>query len=57
MELYYERQNMVSEDARKHIPAFPKIIDAVSSKLKGIEPNPMGSLGNLKVQNTCWLEA
>jgi peptide/nickel transport system substrate-binding protein len=56
-ELYCAMQQMVRDDAGQIIPAFPNIIDAVSSNVKNITLHPLGSLGNLKIQNDCWLEA
>ena len=55
-ELYCEMQLMVRDEAGQIIPAFPNLLDATSSKVKNIILNPLGSLGGLKIQNTCWLE-
>ena len=49
-------QLMVRDEAGQIIPAFPNLLDATSSKVKNIILNPLGSLGGLKIQNTCWLE-
>ena len=56
-ELYCAMQLMVRDDAGQIIPSFPNLLDATSSKVKNIILNPLGSLGGLKIQNTCWLEA
>ncbi len=56
-ELYCAMQQMVRDDAGQIIPAFPNLLDATSDKVKNLVLHPQGSLGNLKVQNTCWLEA
>ncbi len=56
-ELYCAMQQMVRDDAGQIVPAFPNIIDAVSGNVKNITLHPLGSLGNLKIQNDCWLEA
>jgi hypothetical protein len=50
-------QQMVRDDAGQIVPAFPNLIDAVSGNVKNITLHPLGSLGNLKIQNDCWLEA
>ena len=55
-ELYCEMQLMVRDEAGQIIPTFPNLLDATSSKVKNIILNPLGSLGGLKIQNTCWLE-
>lgn len=44
-QLYCDAQRMLSNDGPTMIPIFTNWIDGKSSKLKGIVPHPMGSLG------------
>lgn len=55
-ELYCDMQRMIRDDGGQIIPSFPNILDATSEKVKNVILNPLGTLGNLKIQNTCWLE-
>jgi len=45
-EIYNEMQIMVSEEAGTIIPAYISNVDAVTEKLKGLEPNPLGGMIN-----------
>lgn len=55
-ELYCEMQTMVRDEGGQIIPSFPNLLDAASDKVKNIILNPLGVLGNMEIQNTCWLE-
>jgi peptide/nickel transport system substrate-binding protein len=56
-EIYGEMQVMVSEEAGTAIPAFISNVDAISSKLKGLEANPLGGMMGYAFAEYVWLEA
>ncbi|MCM2292691.1 ABC transporter substrate-binding protein [Allorhizobium sp. BGMRC 0089] len=55
-EIYNEMQTMISDDAGTIIPAYITNIDAISSKLKGLEPNPLGGMMGYAMAEYVWLE-
>lgn len=56
-EIYNEMQVMVSEEAGTIIPAYLTNVDAISAKLKGLEPNPLGGMMGYSFAEYVWLEA
>ena len=42
--MYNEMQVLVSEQAGTIIPAYISNVDAITAKLKGLEPNPLGGM-------------
>lgn len=56
-EIYGEMQVMISEDAGTIIPAYISNVDALSSKVKGLEPNPLGGMMGYAMAEYLWLEA
>ncbi|MNU03100.1 hypothetical protein D3C72_2470130 [compost metagenome] len=56
-EIYNEMQAMVADQAGTVIPARLGGTDAVSSKLKGLEPNPLGGMMGYAFAEHVWLEA
>lgn len=53
--LYCDAQRMISEDGGAIIPVFTDILDAGSTRVKGLSPHPIGTLG-LWQWKTVWLE-
>ncbi|MFS2327503.1 ABC transporter substrate-binding protein [Brucella sp. H1_1004] len=56
-EIYGEMQAMVSNEAGTVIPVFMSNVDAISPKLNGFEPNPLGGLMGFAFAEYVWLEA
>lgn len=56
-EIYNEMQVMVSEQAGTVIPVYISNVDAISSKLKGLAPNPLGGMMGYAFAENVWLEA
>ena len=56
-EIYNEMQVMVSEEAGTIIPAYLSNVDAVSSKVKGLESNPLGGMMGYSFPEYIWLES
>jgi len=54
-EIYNEMQIMVSEEAGTIIPAYISNVDAVTEKLKGLEPNPLGGMMGYAFAEYVWL--
>ena len=55
-EIYGEMQAMVSNEAGTAIPAWLQGVDATSSKVKGLEANPLGGLMGYAFAENIWLE-
>ncbi|WP_413204928.1 ABC transporter substrate-binding protein [Rhodospirillum sp. A1_3_36] len=55
-EIYGEMQTMIAEEAGTAIPAFISNVDAISSKLKGLEDNPLGGMMGYNFAAYVWLE-
>jgi len=55
--MYHELQRMISEDAGTVIPVFMGGIDAITSKLKGLRPNPLGGSMGYAFAEYVWLES
>ncbi len=56
-EIYGAMQVMVAEEAGTIIPAYISNVDALSSKVKGLEPNPLGGMMGYAMAEYLWLEA
>ncbi|MGB0659842.1 MAG: ABC transporter substrate-binding protein [Mangrovicoccus sp.] len=56
-EIYWDLQAMVSKDAGTIIPAYMGNIDAVTDKLGGLKPNPLGGLIGYAFAEYVWLNA
>ena len=56
-EMFCEMQRMIKDDGGSVIPAHGNLLDARSSKVKGLVPHPMGSLGYYQFGETCWLDS
>ncbi|WP_332688171.1 ABC transporter substrate-binding protein [Devosia sp.] len=56
-EIYHEMQAMVANEAGTIIPARLGVVDAAASKLKGLEPNPLGGMMGYTFAEHVWLEA
>ncbi|WP_414833868.1 ABC transporter substrate-binding protein [Afifella sp. YEN Y35] len=56
-EIYDDMQVMVAEDAGTIIPVWISNVDAVSSKLKGLQPNPLGGMMGYAFAEYVWLDA
>ena len=55
--IYDEMQVMVSEEAGTAIPVYISNVDAISQKLKGLRPNPLGGMMGYAFAEYVWLEA
>ena len=56
-EIYNEMQTMISEEAGTIIPATTMNADGISSKVKGLLPNPLGGMMGYAMAEYVWLEA
>lgn len=56
MQIYGEMQIMISDNAGTIIPAFLADVDAITSRLKGMTPNPLGGLMGYAFAEHVWLE-
>ncbi|MDH2327227.1 ABC transporter substrate-binding protein [Cereibacter sp. SYSU M97828] len=56
-DIYWEMQEMVANEAGTIIPAYISNVDALSSKLKGLAPNPLGGQMGYAFAEYVWLEA
>lgn len=54
-QIYGEMQVMIAEEAGTAIPVFISNVDAHSSKLKGLEPNPLGGMMGYAFAEYVWL--
>lgn len=54
-EIYDEMQVMVSNEAGTAIPVYMSIIDGVSSRVKGLRPNPLGNQMGFAMAEYVWL--
>jgi peptide/nickel transport system substrate-binding protein len=50
-------QVMVAEEAGTIIPAYISNVDAITSRLKGLEANPLGGMMGYAFAEYVWLEA
>ncbi|OHV87683.1 ABC transporter substrate-binding protein [Mesorhizobium sp. ORS 3428] len=56
-EIYGVMQTMIAEEAGTIIPAYISNVDALSSKVKGLEANPLGGMMGYAMAEYLWLEA
>lgn len=56
-EIYWAMQEMVANEAGTIIPAYISNVDAISSKLRGLEANPLGGMMGYAFAEHVWLEA
>ena len=56
-QIYGEMQGMVAEEAGTAIPVYISNVDAISNKLKGLLPNPLGGMMGYAFAEYVWLEA
>ena len=56
-QIYNEMQAMVAEEAGTIIPAYISNVDAITSRLKGLEPSPLGGMMGYAFAEHVWLEA
>lgn len=56
-EIYWEIQKIIYEHGGNAIPAFIDYLDAMSSKVKGLSPIPVGNLGGFNFADSVWLES
>jgi peptide/nickel transport system substrate-binding protein len=56
-EIYNQMQVMIAEDAGTIIPAYISNVDAISSKVKGLDANPLGGMMGYALAEYIWLEA
>jgi peptide/nickel transport system substrate-binding protein len=56
-EIYAEMQTMIADEAGTIIPAYITNADAFSSKVKGLESNPLGGMMGFAMAEYIWLEA
>lgn len=56
-EIYNAMQVMVSEQAGTIIPAYISSVDAITTKMKGLEPNPLGGMMGYAFAEYVWLTA
>lgn len=54
--IYDEMQVMVAEQAGTVIPAYLSNVDAITGKLKGLEPSPLGGMMGYAFAEYVWLE-
>ncbi|MET4177143.1 peptide/nickel transport system substrate-binding protein [Bradyrhizobium sp. LA6.1] len=54
-EIYNEMQAMISEQAGTIIPAYISSVDAITTKLKGLEPSPLGGMMGYAFAEYVWL--
>jgi peptide/nickel transport system substrate-binding protein len=56
-QMYYDMQTMIHDEAGIGIPLFLSMLDAHSSKVKGLKPIPLGGLMGYDFAENIWLEA
>ena len=56
-QMYAEMQVKIAEEAGTIIPAYISNIDATSSKLKGLEPSPLGGMMGYAFAEYVWLDS
>lgn len=56
-EIYDAMQVMVSEEAGTIVPAYISNVDATTTKLNGLEPNPLGGMMGYAFAEHVWLSA
>ncbi|MFT4002432.1 MAG: ABC transporter substrate-binding protein [Rhizobium sp.] len=56
-QIYNEMQVMIAEEAGTIIPAYISNVDALSSKVNGLEANPLGGMMGYAMAEYLWLQA
>lgn len=56
-EIYNTMQVMVAEEAGTAIPVYISNVDAISNKLKGLRPSPLGGMMGYAFAEYVWLDA
>jgi peptide/nickel transport system substrate-binding protein len=56
-QIYGEMQAMIANEAGTAIPVWISNVDALSSKLRGLEPNPLGGMMGYAFAEYVWLTA
>ncbi|MGY2049718.1 ABC transporter substrate-binding protein [Methylobacterium sp. JK268] len=56
-QIYGEMQQMISDEAGTAIPVYLSNVDALSAKLKGLQPNPLGGMMGYAFAEYVWLDA
>jgi peptide/nickel transport system substrate-binding protein len=56
-EIYNEMQTMIADEAGTIIPAYITNADALSSKVKGLQANPLGGMMGFALAEYVWLES
>ncbi len=56
-EIYGEMQTMISNEAGTCIPVWMSNVDAKSTKVKGLQPNPLGGMMGYAFAEYIWLDA
>lgn len=54
--IYWDMQEMVANEAGTIIPAYISNVDAISSNLKGLAPNPLGGQMGYAFAEYVWLD-
>ncbi|MBO0662555.1 ABC transporter substrate-binding protein [Jiella sp. MQZ9-1] len=55
--IYGDMQTMISDEAGTIIPVWISNVDALSSKLKGLKPNPLGGMMGYAFAEYVWLDS
>ncbi|OCX59977.1 ABC transporter substrate-binding protein [Thioclava sp. SK-1] len=55
--MYWDMQEMIANEAGTIIPAYISNVDAVSAKLGGLRPNPLGGMMGYAFAEYVWLNA
>jgi peptide/nickel transport system substrate-binding protein len=56
-QMYYEMQHLIHDESGIGIPLFISMLDAHSSKIKGLRPIPTGGLMGYDFAENIWLDA
>jgi peptide/nickel transport system substrate-binding protein len=56
-QMYYEMQHLIHDESGIGIPLFISLLDAHSSKIKGLRPIPTGGLMGYDFAENIWLDA
>ncbi|WP_298957601.1 ABC transporter substrate-binding protein [uncultured Methylobacterium sp.] len=55
--IYGEMQTMIANEAGTAIPVYISNVDAISTRLKGLQPNPLGGMMGYAFAEYVWLDA
>lgn len=56
-EIYWEMQEMVANEAGTAIPVYISNVDALSAKVGGLKPNPLGGMMGYDFARNVWMNA